>query len=133
MGKSETAADAAVAEQLRTIERGLVAAWIASDRAFVERTLADDWSVIDVAGRVLTKPEVLAEGFDTGERQLTSGHIDEINVRSFGDWAVVTGRTHAAGRYRGAEVKVTLRFTDVFAQRDGRWQVIASQATLLKE
>ena len=133
MSKSKSASDAAVVEQLRTIEQGLAAAWIAGDRSFVERTLADDWSVIDVTGRVLTKAEVLAEGFETGERQLTSGHIDEVNVRSFGDWAVVTGRTHAAGRYRGAEVEVTLRFTDVFAYRDGRWLVVASQATLLKQ
>jgi len=43
--------------------------------------------------------------------------------------AVATGRTRAAGSYRGVSATVTLRFTDVFARRQGRWQVVASQGT----
>ena len=124
--------DSEVAELLSSIEAQLAAAWVAGDHSFHERILADDWSVIDVTGRVLTKAEVLAEAF-SGDRQITTGHIDQINVRPFGDWAIVTGRTHMAGQYRGVEMDVTLRFTDVFVCRDGYWQVVASQATLLNK
>ena len=124
--------DSDVVKLLSDIEEALAAAWVAGDSSFHERVLADDWSVIDITGRVLTKADVLREAF-TGERQITSGRIDQINVRPFGDWAIVTGRTQMTGQYHGEEMEVMLRFTDVFAYRDGNWQVVASQATLLKQ
>ncbi len=120
-----------VIETLREIEERLAAAWVENDRLFIEQTLADDWSVTDLTGQVLTKAQVLKEVFDSGNRQIVSMQIDDINVRPFGDWAIVTGRTNAAGEYEGEVAQVTLRFTDVFVSRNGRWQVVASQATLL--
>lgn len=122
-----------VISTLRDIEERLAAAWVGGDRLFIEQTLADDWSVTDVTGQVLTKAEVLKEVFGSGNRQVVSMQIDDINVRPFGDWAIVTGRTNAAGEYQGEVAEVTLRFTDVFAYRDERWQVFASQATLLDQ
>ena len=124
--------DADVAEQLSGIEQRMAAAWVAGDRSLHERVLADDWSVIDATGRVLSKTEMLAEAFSEGH-EITSGEIDEISVRPFGDLAVVTGRTRITGRFGGADVKLTLRFTDVFARRGGDWQVVASQATLINQ
>ena len=122
-----------VAEILREIEERLAVAWVEGDRLFIEQTLADDWSVTDLTGQVLTKAEVLKEVFGSGNRQVVSMQIDDINVRPFGDWAIVTGRTNAAGEYQNEVAEVTLRFTDVFAYRSGRWQVVASQATLLNQ
>lgn len=121
-----------VVAHLTSIEHQLVAAWVAGDRSVHERVLAHDWTVIDVQGQVLTRAEVLSESFAAPDRQITSGRIDDIKVRLFGDWAVVTGRTHAAGSYRDEPFEVTLRFTDVFGLQDGMWKVVASQATLLK-
>jgi ketosteroid isomerase-like protein len=107
-------------------------AWIERDRATVDEILADDWSVIDPGGRVLTKAEVMAEGFESGTRTIESGTIDEVQVRLFGNVAVVTGRTNAAGSYQGNRFSVQLRFTDVCEkQQGGRWHVVASQGTLV--
>jgi hypothetical protein len=103
------------------------------DKLFIERILADDWSVTDLTGRVLSKTEVLEEVFGSEDRRVVSMRIDDLSVRSFGDWAIVTGRTRAAGEYRGEVVEVSLRFTDVFARRNRTWQVVASQATLISE
>lgn len=122
-----------VTELLRDIEQRLATAWVKGDRSFIEQILADDWSVTDLTGRVLKKEEVLEETFGSKDRQIVSMRIDELNVRPFGDWAIVTGRTQAAGQYQGEVAEVTLRFTDVFANRNGKWQVVASQATLLKK
>ena len=116
-------------EVLRGIEERLATAWVERDRSFIEQTLADDWSVTDLNGRVLTKAEVLEEAFASEDRKIASMEIDDINVRAFGDWAIVTGRTQASGEYQGNVVEVVLRFTDVFAYRDGNWQAVASQAT----
>ena len=122
-----------VVEILRSIEERLATAWVEGDREFIEQTLADDWSVTDLTGRVLKRAEVLDEAFGSKDRQVVSMQIDDINVRPFENWAIVTGRTHAAGEYQGEIAEVTLRFTDVFANRNGRWQVVASQATLINQ
>lgn len=118
-------------EHLRDIEHRLAVAWVEGDRSVIEKVLADDWSVIDLTGRVLTRADVLEEAFATKDRKIVSMHIDDLSVRPFGEWAIVTGRTHATGEYQGEAAEVTLRFTDVFAYRAGNWQVVASQATLI--
>jgi ketosteroid isomerase-like protein len=89
--------------------------------------------VIDVSGRILTKAQVLEEAFQTGDRQIEAGTIDKVRVRTFGEVAVVTGRTIVTGTYRGSRSAVKLRFTDVCVKRGDRWQVVSSQATLLSE
>jgi ketosteroid isomerase-like protein len=120
-----------IIELLTEIENRLARAWVEGDREFIEGILADDWSVTDLTGRVLKKEEVLLEAFGSDERQVVSMTIRDIRVRPFTEWAVVTGETKAAGSYQGQVMEVRLRFTDVFAERDGRWQVVASHATML--
>ena len=128
--KDSGANDADLVQLLSGIEEKLAAYWVAGDPSFHEQVLADDWRLIDGAGRILSKAEVLAQSF-SGDRQVTSGKIDEITVRPFGDWAIVNGRTHIVGRFGGQDMEITLRFTDVFAYLDENWKVVASQATLL--
>ena len=132
MSRQDSGSDSDVGAELRHIEDQLIAAWVAGDSSVHERVLADDWSVIDAQGRIRNKAEVLEEMFNPGERSIT-GYIDEVNVRPYGDWSIVTGKTHVAGRYEGNDINVTLRFMDVFRRKAGAWQVVASQATLLNE
>ena len=110
----------------------LAASWIAGDHKYHERVLADDWRVIDPTGNILTKEDVLREAF-IGDRKITKGKIDQINVRDFGEWAIVTGRTQMAGTYQGQKMDVTLRFTDVFVRQEGEWRCVASQGTFANE
>jgi ketosteroid isomerase-like protein len=59
--------------------------------------------------------------------------IDEIQIRTFGDVALVTGRTRATGSYRGTSASVALRFTDIFVRRSRDWQVVALHATTVAQ
>jgi Domain of unknown function (DUF4440) len=70
----------------------------------------------------VSKDDVLRD-FATGSNRLLDGHVDDLNVRIFGDFAVVAGRTHAQGEYRDHPYDVTLRFTDVFVRRGEEWQL----------
>ena len=92
--------------------------------------LADDWSVTHIDAQVITKSEAL-EMCRTGPP--VSSSVDEVRVRVYGDTAIVTGRTAAAVRDAATPQTVTLRFTDVFVQRGGRWIVVASHATRVGE
>ena len=109
------------------IEHQLARAWVDSNRATIDRIIAPDWTTISITGRMLTRAEVMAEFFRDGKSPIAKMTIDDVRVRLLGDVAVVTGRT--AARAIGSDADVVLRFTDVFALRDGRWQVVASQGT----
>jgi ketosteroid isomerase-like protein len=117
--------DLAVTRQLEAIEEQLASTWKNHDCAGWSALLADDWSVTHIDGQVITKPQALAM-CRTGPALAST--VDQLAVRSYGDTAIVTGRTKAT--VSGTEPHtVTLRFTDVFVHRAGRWIVIASHAT----
>lgn len=117
------------ASTLIALEQQLAAAWVGGDRAFIEELLAPEWTVIDITGRVLTRDDVLEETFGSADRSILSMDVDDMEVRLLGTVAIVRGRTRATGSYRGEAASVTLRFTDVFHDRDGRWTIVASQGT----
>lgn len=119
------------ATRLRAIQQELAAAWIARDRRTIERLIAPDWQVTHVAGQRLTRPDVFRDMFESDANVMASMTVDEVDVRVFGDSAVVTGRTRAQGAQAGVPYNVTLRFTDVFVRRGDQWQAVASHATLI--
>jgi ketosteroid isomerase-like protein len=120
------------ARELTLIEEQLAASWVAGDHTYHERVLSEDWTVTDPSGRILTKADVLREAF-SGERKIDKGKVDQINVRDFGEWAIVTGRTQMSGRYQGRKMDVVLRFTDIFARTDREWKCVASHGTYVIE
>jgi predicted ABC-type sugar transport system permease subunit len=68
---------------------------------------------------------------DTQQRLVTKMVIDDVTVVVLGTTPIVRGRTEAGGRVNGATVTARLRFTDVFVNRDGRWQAVASHASAI--
>jgi hypothetical protein len=127
-------ADASVAmggvtEDLQQIEQQLAATWKKGDCDGWARLVAPEWSVTHITGEVMTRARVL-QMCRGSENPIAESTVDQVSVRPYGAMAVVTGRTTA--KTGGASpVTVTLRFTDVFIRRAGRWQVVASQATRL--
>ena len=124
--------NAADITRLQEIQQELAAAWMARDRATIERLIAPDWTVTHVAGQRLTRADVFRDMFESDATHIESTTVDEVEVRLFGDTAVVTGRTHARGSQSGAPFDMRLRFTDVFVRRQGAWQAVASHATMLQ-
>ena len=120
-----------VVDAIIALEQRLASAWVTGDRAFIESLLASDWTVIDPSGKLLTRQQVVDEAFVTSDRTITAMAVDELSVRDLGDVVVATGRTRATGASRGESASVVLRFTDVFVHREGRWQVVASQGTIV--
>ena len=121
--------DAAVVRELAAIEEQLASAWKSRDSAGWGALVADDWSVTHVDAQVITKEQAL-EMCRTGPPIATT--VDQLAVRSYGDTAIVTGRTMATVSGASAQT-VTLRFTDVFVRRERRWIAVASHATRLAE
>ena len=56
--------------------------------------------------------------------------FEEMRVRLYGDIAIVNGTTKP--RKATGELVRRVRFSDVFQKRNGRWQAINLQETLLE-
>ena len=121
--------DAAVVRQLEAIEEQLASTWKNRDCAAWGALLSDDWSVTHIDAQVITKEQALQ--MCRSGPPVTS-RMDQLAVRAYGDTAIVTGRTMATVSGTPPQT-VTLRFTDVFVRRDGRWIAVASHATRLAE
>jgi ketosteroid isomerase-like protein len=121
--------DAAVVRQLEAIEEQLASRWKNRDCAGWGALLSDDWSVTHIDAQVITKEQAL-EMCRSGPPVTSS--VDQLAVRSYGDTAIVTGRTMATVSGTPPQT-VALRFTDVFVWRDGCWIAVASHATRLTE
>jgi hypothetical protein len=122
-------ASAAIADELTRIEQRLASTWLSGDCAAWGAMLAPDWSVIHITGETMTRPAALA-ACKAGPG-LETLRADDLAVRVYGDTAIVTGRTTAITS-GATPITVTLRFTDVFIRRDGRWLAVASHATRLE-
>jgi uncharacterized protein DUF4440 len=124
--------------QLTSTERTLVElqqilakAWVAGDRAMIERIIAPEWTSTGPNGTITTRAQVLADIFERRVHRIEQLEIDDVRVRVFGDAAVVTGRTHGVGSVSGTDYDVRIRFTDVFVRLGREWRAVTSHASLL--
>jgi ketosteroid isomerase-like protein len=106
-------------------------ALLRKDAAMLSALLAPDYVSVGPNGARETRQQALAVITDP-EFKMTTCVDSEIEVRVYGDAAVVTGRGKHAGTYRGqAFDDPPALWTDTWIRRDGRWQCVASQATFV--
>jgi hypothetical protein len=103
-------------------------AQVKSDRAELERLLADDYVLQNSAGQRQDKRSFIADQTAPGYR-LDPFRIEDPVEKVMGDVALLGGVATLTGAAEGQPYKVRLRFVDVWRKRDSRWQVVFSQAT----
>jgi ketosteroid isomerase-like protein len=79
---------------------------------------------------VLTKQEVIFSLFSPAY-DIDSFENTDIDVRVYGDAAVVVARGIVGGRYNGQDASGQFRYTRVWAQRGGRWYAVAAHSSML--
>lgn len=115
-------------QELIKLENDWLQAFFKNDGAFAARFLADDYLGTDEHGDVKDRTQKVAE-IKAGEHLSTSGELDNIRVRVYGEAAVITGRHIMKGLFQGKEYRSPYLWTDVFIKRDGRWQCVASHVS----
>lgn len=122
-----------VVEELREIERRRLRGLVQADRRTVAALHAADYQLITPGGASLGKEEYLG--------QIADGTLDYRRFEPDGEIAVrVLGPSAAVVRYRvwidasfsGGEDSDRFWHTDIYERRDGRWQVVWSQATRIR-
>jgi ketosteroid isomerase-like protein len=102
------------------------------DTEMLARICADDYIAVNPAGEVTTKAQDI-EAARSEDLHLEAFHADEVEVREFGDVAVVTSRTSFKGKYFDVPIDGRFRNMFVFVRRARRWQAVAAQSTRIDE
>ena len=99
------------------------------DIATMESMLAEDFIITLEDGSTLSKSGYIAHNGDTAQHVDTT-EMTDLNVRMHGNTAVVTGGYHEKGTFRNKPYEYRDRFTDVWMNLGGHWQVIASHYSI---
>jgi ketosteroid isomerase-like protein len=120
--------DARAAEVVKKLELDWLESYVKRDTAFLERYVSDDYTSIDPHGTVVDKKGEI-ESIKSGHLAITEMNPNEMKVRTYGDAAVITGRSTIKAKVSGQDASGEYRFTDVWVKRGDRWQAVASQLT----
>ena len=118
---------------LRQLEQQLVEAASRNDWRFWDQVIAPEWTFIDQFGRQWDKPAVLAMS-KSNKGSIQSANLYDVQVRFFrDDVAMVTGMLTESVSVAGKTLRTRARATDILVERGGKWLVVASQATPVKD
>ena len=121
------------AEELRARERQRLRSLVDADLDTARRLHADDFKLVNPNGQSLSKDQYL-EQIGSGELDYVLWEPDMIEVRRYGDAAVLRYQAQAQAVFAGQRTPLR-RFwhTDVYEKRNGGWQAVWSQATLIQQ
>jgi ketosteroid isomerase-like protein len=118
-------------EEIRALENARNDAIVRGDSGALARMTSDDYTFITLRGELRTKEEIV-KGFASGSFKYDSREISDLNIRVYGNTAVVTGRSNQRGSEDGQDYSGDYRFTRVYIKDAGRWQTVALQATRIE-
>ena len=120
--------DQSIIAVIKKLEKDRLAAGIRKDLAFYDSTTAPDYLQIDFNGQVLDKRTML-DRVKSSYAMLQSNEIDDEIVQVYGNTAILTARAHPRGTMNGKEFSDDLRYTRIYVERNGLWQVVLFQQT----
>ncbi len=118
--------------QVAKLEHEFAAAILKDGVAAVDKYEADDIISTDPAGNVTSKADD-KKAWASGDLKLESAEISDLKVRSYGNTAVATGMTTVKGAWKSQDLSGNYRFTDTWVKRDGKWLLVATQATKVQQ
>jgi ketosteroid isomerase-like protein len=98
-------------------------AQIHGDKAGLQRLVADDYTLVNSSGRIQNKAELIADYTAPGYK-IEPFEILEPVEKVWSDGAVMGGVVDLRGTDGGKPFAVKLRFADIWAKRNGKWQVV---------
>ncbi|HEY2569489.1 MAG TPA: nuclear transport factor 2 family protein [Candidatus Udaeobacter sp.] len=122
----------AVKREILNLEEARNQAVLHGDVTALDRMTSDEYTFITLRGELRTKSDIL-KGFASGSFHYESRQISDLNVRVYGNTAIVTGRSAQKGMENGKDYSGDYRFTRVYVKEKGRWLTVALQTTLIQK
>jgi ketosteroid isomerase-like protein len=133
LGLATVGFGAGAESELKALEQQWIDAYTKADTAALKTIEAEDWTLVDSDGKVVTKAQDIKE---LGDKTFVckSASMSDANVKMIGDSAAyVTSNVKMAGSYKGKDFSDTYRSVDIFEKKGGKWQATYSQVTKMEK
>ena len=110
------------------LDRKRMTAMAEKDIATLNELIADDLVYTHSSARLDTKQSLIGN-MESGSTVYTSVVPSDVKAQDLGDTVILTGSCKISVNAGGRPNSFGVRFTDVYARRGGKWQMVAWQST----
>jgi ketosteroid isomerase-like protein len=118
------------AQKIIELDRQRMTAMAEKDIAALNKLLAEDLIYTHSSARLDTKKSLIG-AMESGATLYTSVEPSEVVAQDLGDAVVLTGIAAISVNSGGNPNSFRVRFTDVYANKGGQWQMVTWQSTRL--
>lgn len=116
------------ADTVIELDKKRMTAMAQKDIATLNELIADDLVYTHSSARLDTKQSLIGN-MESGSTVYTSVVPSDVKAQDLGDTVVLTGSCKISVNAGGRPNSFGVRFTDVYARRNGRWQMVTWQST----
>src|SRR5882757_3590660 len=120
------------AQMIIDLDRKRMLAMAEKDIATLNAVLADDLIYTHSSARLDTKQSLIGN-MESGGTVYTAVEPSDVKAQDLGDTVVLTGSCRISVMSQGRPNSFSVRFTDVYANKGGQWQMVTWQSTRLPE
>src|SRR5437588_7955640 len=120
------------AETIIELDKKRMTAMAQKDLATLNEVIADDLVYTHSSARLDTKASLIGN-MESGSTVYTSVVPSDVKAQDLGDTVVLTGSCKISVNAGGRPNSFGVRFTDIYANPGGRWQMVTWQSTRLPD
>jgi len=114
-------------QELTKIKEQWSEAELKRDLGYLDQLFAKDFDMFNARGHF--NKEQMLESLKDPDLTFTELHSDNIQVRLYGNVAVMTDHVKARGIAKGKEFNRESRFVRIFVREHKKWQAVLAQST----
>ena len=114
------------------LDKKRMQAMATKDIATLDALLADDLVYTHSSARLDTKQSLIAN-MKSGATVYSAVEPSQVLAQDVGDAVILTGVARIKVSSNGNDLDFRVRFTDAYAKRTGRWQMVVWQSTRLPD
>ena len=119
-------------QKIINLDRQRMEAMAKKDIATLNALLSDDLVYTHSSARLDTKQSLIG-AMESGATVYTSVVPSDVVAQDLGDAVVLTGVARISVTSNGHPINFGVRFTDVYANKGGQWQMVTWQSTRLPD
>ena len=119
-------------QKIIDLDKKRMQAMAQKDIATLNALLADDLVYTHSSARLDTKKSLIG-AMESGATVYTAVEPFDVKAQDLGDAVVLTGGARIRVTSNGRPNQFSVRFTDVYANKGGQWQMVTWQSTRLPE
>lgn len=120
------------ADMIIDLDRKRMQAMPAKDIDTLDALLAEDLVYTHSSARIDTK-QTLIGSMKSGATVYSSVLPSDVKAQDLGNVVILTGSAQIKVFSQGKQLDFRVRFTDAYAERNGRWQMVVWQSTRMPD